>query len=66
MQAQYVNGPDSSNKSKDTAAIMAFFLVGSGIRNFYLGKTGGGVAQLPIHHFRSLHWPFHLFDLGQR
>ena len=66
IQAQYDNGPDSSNKSKDTAAIMAFFLVGSGIRNFYLGKTGGGGHTAADHHFRSLHWAFHLFDLGQR
>ena len=35
-----------SNKSKVTAAILAFFLGGFGIHNFYPGKTGRGVAQL--------------------
>lgn len=48
LQAQYVSGPGMSNKSKVTAAILAFFLGGFGIHNFYLGKTGRGVAQLLI------------------
>ncbi len=48
LQAQYINGPGMSNKSKVTAAILAFFLGGFGIHNFYLGKTGRGVAQLLI------------------
>lgn len=48
LQTQYVSGPGMSNKSKVTAAILAFFLGGFGIHNFYLGKTGRGVAQLLI------------------
>ena len=48
LQAQYISGPGMSNKSKVTAAILAFFLGGFGIHNFYLGKTGRGVAQLLI------------------
>ena len=48
LQTQYVNGPGMSNKSKVTAAILAFFLGSFGVHNFYLGKTGRGVAQLLI------------------
>lgn len=47
-QAQYVYGPGMSDKSKVTAAIYAFFLGEFGIHNFYLGRTGRGVAQLLI------------------
>ena len=36
LQTQYVSGPGMSNKSKVTAAILAFFLGGFGIHNFYL------------------------------
>lgn len=35
-----------SKRSKIVAAILAFFLGYLGIHNFYLGKTGKGVAQL--------------------
>lgn len=37
-----------SDKSKIVAALLAFFLGGIGIHNFYLGKTGRGIAQLII------------------
>ena len=47
-QAQYVYGPGMSDKSKVTAAMYAFFLGEFGIHNFYLGRTGRGVAQLLI------------------
>jgi TM2 domain-containing membrane protein YozV len=33
-------------KSKTTAALLAFFLGGFGIHQFYLGNTGKGVAYL--------------------
>ncbi len=33
-------------KQKIVAFLLAFFLGGLGIHNFYLGKTGQGVAQL--------------------
>ncbi len=35
-----------SKRSKIVAAILAFFLGYLGVHNFYLGKTGKGVAQL--------------------
>ena len=35
-------------KSKIAAALLAFFLGGLGIHNFYLGKKGIGLAQLLI------------------
>ncbi|MFU0468733.1 NINE protein [Gardnerella vaginalis] len=35
-----------SKRSKIVAAILAFFLGYLGVHNFYLGKTGRGVAQL--------------------
>lgn len=37
-----------SSRSKIAAAILAFFLGTFGIHNFYLGKTGRGVAQMLI------------------
>ncbi|WP_269801635.1 TM2 domain-containing protein, partial [Desertihabitans aurantiacus] len=37
-----------SDKSKTTAAVLAFFLGGLGVHNLYLGHTGRGVAQLLI------------------
>lgn len=42
-QKQYV-----SQKSKVVAALLAFFLGGFGVHEFYLGKTGAGVAFLLI------------------
>lgn len=54
MQAQYVYGPGMSDKSKVTAAIYAFFLGEFGVHNFYLGKTGRGVAQLLITIFLAI------------
>lgn len=33
---------------------------------FILVRPGGGGHTAADHHFRSLHWAFHLFDLGQR
>lgn len=53
-QAQYVYGPGMSDKSKVTAAIYAFFLGEFGIHNFYLGRTGRGVAQLLITLFLAI------------
>ncbi|MBQ7412270.1 MAG: TM2 domain-containing protein [Clostridia bacterium] len=35
-------------KSKIAAALLAFFLGGFGVHNFYLGYTGKGIAQLLI------------------
>lgn len=35
-----------SKRSKVTAAVLAFFLGFLGVHNFYLGKTGRGIAQL--------------------
>ena len=35
-------------KSKVTAALLAFFLGGFGIHNFYLGYTAKGVIQLVL------------------
>ena len=35
-------------KSKVTAALLAFFLGGLGVHNFYLGYAGRGIAQLLI------------------
>lgn len=40
------NNNMSGNKSKLAAALLAFFLGGLGIHNFYLGYTGKGIAQL--------------------
>ncbi|MFC0266325.1 TM2 domain-containing protein [Alloscardovia macacae] len=34
------------NKNKVLAAVLAFFLGGFGVHNFYLGRTGRGIAQL--------------------
>lgn len=38
--------PSKSDKSKIAAGLLAFFLGYLGIHNFYLGKSGKGVAQL--------------------
>jgi TM2 domain-containing membrane protein YozV len=37
-----------NGKSKTTAALLAFFLGGLGVHNFYLGFTGKAIAQLLI------------------
>lgn len=42
------NNSDPNAKSKVAAALLAFFLGGIGIHNFYLGYTGKGIAQLLI------------------
>lgn len=39
---------NSKPKSKLAAALLAFFLGGLGIHNFYLGNNGKGLAQLLI------------------
>ncbi|RCK69012.1 TM2 domain-containing protein [Desertihabitans brevis] len=44
----YGSEPNWSDKSKTTAAVLAFFLGGLGVHNLYLGHTGRGVAQLLI------------------
>lgn len=46
-------------KSTAAAALLAFFLGGLGIHNFYLGYTGKGIAQLLLTIFG---WP--LFFIG--
>lgn len=38
--------PAAAPKQKIVAFLLAFFLGGFGVHNFYLGKTGMGVAQL--------------------
>ncbi|MBL71576.1 MAG: hypothetical protein CMB41_00185 [Euryarchaeota archaeon] len=38
--------PAAAPKQKLVAFLLAFFLGGFGVHNFYLGKTGMGVAQL--------------------
>lgn len=38
----------SNQKSKNTAAILAFFLGGMGVHNFYLGYPGRGIAQIIV------------------
>ena len=40
------SGEDCSPKSRLVASLLAFFLGCFGVHNFYLGKTGQGVAQL--------------------
>jgi len=38
--------PAAAPKQKIVAFLLAFFLGALGVHNFYLGKTGMGVAQL--------------------
>ncbi|MEJ6020201.1 TM2 domain-containing protein [Corynebacterium sp. H113] len=42
-------GPMMSDKSKIVAALLAFFLGGFGVHNFYLGKTNVAVTQLVLY-----------------
>ncbi len=46
-----------SDKSRAAAAILAFFLGGLGIHNFYLGRTKQGVIQLVLFLFCWLYIP---------
>ena len=48
VQQVYVQNPPANAKSKVCAGLLALFLGGLGIHNFYLGYTGRGVAQLLI------------------
>ena len=55
--------PAAAPKQKMVAFLLAFFLGGFGVHNFYLGKTGMGVAQLiltitVVGAFVSLPWAF--------
>ena len=59
MEPQMQEAP----KQKIVAFLLAFFLGGLGIHNFYLGNTGKGVAQLILTitvfgAFISLPWAF--------
>ena len=40
--------PAAAPKQKIVAFLLAFFLGGFGVHNFYLGKTGMGVTQLLV------------------
>lgn len=40
--------PAAAPKQKIVAFLLAFFLGGFGVHNFYLGKTGMGIAQLVL------------------
>lgn len=40
--------PPEAQKSKVAAGILGIFLGGIGVHNFYIGRTGRGVAQLLI------------------
>lgn len=48
MQAYGANGLPRAPKSKILAAVLAFFLGGLGVHNFYLGNTSRGVTQLVL------------------
>lgn len=47
-QYQYQQQPQVQQKSMILAALLAFFLGGLGVHNFYLGYTRAGVAQLML------------------
>ncbi|MFD5868481.1 NINE protein [Corynebacterium sp. NPDC060344] len=49
MQAYGPNGLPRAPKSKIVAAVLAFFLGGFGVHNFYLGHTGRGITQLALY-----------------
>lgn len=53
--------PQATPKSKIAAALLAFFLGGLGVHNFYLGKTGRGGAQLGL---TILGWCTIVFGIG--
>ncbi|MCH5209493.1 MAG: TM2 domain-containing protein [Oscillospiraceae bacterium] len=40
--------PAAGNKSKLTAGLLGIFLGGLGVHNFYLGRTGIGIAQIAV------------------
>ncbi|WP_295627738.1 TM2 domain-containing protein [uncultured Corynebacterium sp.] len=48
MQAYGANGLPRAPKSKIAAALLAFFLGGLGVHNFYLGNISRGVTQLVL------------------
>lgn len=47
-QQGYVTGYQQDQKSRLAAGLLAIFLGGLGIHNFYLGRVGRGVVQLLI------------------
>lgn len=49
MQAYGANGLPRAPKSKILAAVLAFFLGGFGVHNFYLGYTSRGITQLVLY-----------------
>ncbi|WP_246846942.1 TM2 domain-containing protein [Corynebacterium sp. sy039] len=46
QQAHFAQAPMQSNKSVLIAAVLAFFLGGLGLHNFYLGYTKQGLTML--------------------
>lgn len=44
----YNFGRNITNKSKTTAALLAFFLGSFGVHRFYLGQTGWGVTYIVL------------------
>lgn len=45
-QQAYLQGLQAAQKSRLAAGLLAIFLGGLGVHNFYLGRTGIGVVQL--------------------